>query len=126
MGRGYLNRAELTAERFLPHGFSADAGERLYRTGDLGRYLADGKVEYLGRVDQQVKISGYRIETGEIEAALRSHTAVAEAVVVAGSEGSGAQRLVGYVVARAEVSWRWRSYEAICGSGCRTTWCLPT
>jgi len=103
VARGYLNRAELTAQRFIPHPFSSEAGARLYRTGDLGRYLADGDVEYLGRVDQQVKIRGYRIETGEVAAALRSHEAVAAAVVLAWSDNSGEQRLVGYVVPRSGV-----------------------
>ena len=67
VARGYLNRAELTAERFIPHPFSRTGGERLYRSGDLARYLDDGDIEYLGRIDHQVKIRGYRIETGEIE-----------------------------------------------------------
>jgi amino acid adenylation domain-containing protein len=109
LARGYLHRAELTAERFIPHPFSSEAGARLYRTGDLGRYLADSDIEYLGRVDQQVKIRGHRIETGEVAAVLRSHQSVVEAVVLAWSErgnerGSerGEQRLVGYVVAREE------------------------
>jgi amino acid adenylation domain-containing protein len=100
VARGYLKRAGLTAERFIPHPFRSEAGARLYRTGDLGRYLVDGDIEYLGRLDQQVKIRGYRIETGEVAAALRSHEAVAEAVVLAWSEPGGEQRLVGYVVPR--------------------------
>jgi amino acid adenylation domain-containing protein len=100
VARGYLNRPELTAERFIPHPFSSDAGARLYRTGDLGRYLADGDIEYLGRVDQQVKIRGYRIETGEVAAALRSYEGIAEAVVLAWSDDEGEQRLVGYLVPR--------------------------
>ncbi|HKR13655.1 MAG TPA: amino acid adenylation domain-containing protein [Pyrinomonadaceae bacterium] len=103
VARGYLNRAELTAERFIPHPFSSEAGARLYRTGDLGRYLADGDIEYLGRVDQQVKIRGFRIETGEVAAALRSHEAVAEAVVIAWTDDGGEQRLVGYFVPRGEL-----------------------
>jgi len=93
VARGYLGRAELTAERFVPHPFSAEAGARLYRTGDIGWYRADGALMYGGRVDEQVKLRGYRIELGEIEAALLGHEGVREAVVVAREE-----RLVGYVV----------------------------
>ncbi|HWS86561.1 MAG TPA: amino acid adenylation domain-containing protein [Pyrinomonadaceae bacterium] len=98
LARGYLSRAELTAEKFIPHPFSTEAGARLYRTGDLVRYLSDGRIEFLGRIDQQVKVRGYRIELGEIEAALLRHEAVREAVVIARAEEGGA-RLVGYVVA---------------------------
>src|SRR5215216_3464869 len=97
LARGYLNQPELTAERFVPHPFSAAAGARLYRTGDLARYRADGEIEFLGRLDQQVKLRGYRIELGELESVLRQHEEVAEAVVVV--RGTGVeQRLVGYVV----------------------------
>lgn len=96
---GYLNRPELTAERFVPDRFSPQPGARVYRTGDLARWLSDGRLECLGRIDQQVKVRGFRIELGEIEAVLAGHPAVAEAVVVArGSSASGDQRLVGYVV----------------------------
>jgi amino acid adenylation domain-containing protein len=99
LARGYLYRPELTAERFIPHPFSRRAGARLYHTGDLARYQADGNLEFLGRVDHQVKLRGYRIELGEIEAALGRHEQVSEVVVVArGGAGSGEQRLVGYVV----------------------------
>jgi amino acid adenylation domain-containing protein len=98
VGRGYWRRAELTAERFIPHPYSAAGGARLYRTGDVARYGEDGAIEYLGRVDQQVKVRGFRIELGEVETALRSHAGVREAVVVARTEESGA-RLVAYVVA---------------------------
>src|SRR4026207_569458 len=87
-------RAELTAERYVPHPYSTVGGERLYRTGDEGRYLEDGRIEYLGRRDQQVKVRGYRIELGEIEAVLESHTGVRQAVVTV----SDAQQLIGYVV----------------------------
>src|SRR6185312_2753683 len=94
LARGYWQRAELTAERFVPHPYSGGRGERLYRTGDEGRYLEDGRIEYLGRRDQQVKVRGYRIELGEIEAVLESHPGVRQAVVTVLEE----QQLVGYVV----------------------------
>src|SRR5207248_2322510 len=73
LARGYLNRPALTAERFVPDPFSGQAGGRLYRTGDLARYLADGNLEFLGRIDHQVKIRGFRIELGEIESVLLQH-----------------------------------------------------
>jgi non-ribosomal peptide synthetase component F len=87
VARGYLNRAELTAERFVRDPFVADREARMYRTGDLGRYRADGNIEYVGRNDFQVKIRGYRIELGEIEARLREHGQVREAVVEARDVG---------------------------------------
>ena len=96
LARGYLNRPELTAERFVE---VAGYG-RLYQTGDRCRWLADGVVEYLGRTDQQVKLRGFRVELGEVEAALREHPGVAEAVVVAQPSSEGELRLAGYVVAR--------------------------
>jgi len=104
LARGYFNRAELTAERFIPHPLARQAGERLYQSGDLVRYLADGNLEFLGRVDQQVKVRGFRIEPGEVEAALRECRGVQECVVMGVGQG-GEKRLVGYVkVAGAEVS----------------------
>jgi acyl carrier protein len=97
VGRGYLNRPELTAERFIPNPFRPGAGKRLYRSGDLVRYLPNRDLEYRGRIDAQIKIRGFRIELGEIEAVLRQHAAVREVVVLA-REDSGEKRLVAYVV----------------------------
>jgi amino acid adenylation domain-containing protein len=97
LARGYWQRPELTAERFVPHPFASRKGERLYRTGDLARYHADGTLEYLGRIDHQVKLRGYRIELGEIEACILEHEAVREAVVTLHNDSNGNQRLVAYV-----------------------------
>ena len=96
--QGYLNRRELTAERFVGHPFDDGEGRRLYRSGDLVRRLADGDIEYLGRIDHQVKIRGYRIELGEIEAVLAQHPAIQQAVVLAREDAPGDKRLVAYVV----------------------------
>ncbi|QBF27506.1 amino acid adenylation domain-containing protein [Pseudomonas tructae] len=98
LARGYLNRADLSATRFIPDPFAADGG-RLYRTGDLARYRRDGVIEYVGRIDQQVKIRGFRIELGEIQARLQAATQVREALVLA-QPGPNGQQLVAYVVAQ--------------------------
>jgi len=99
LARGYLNRPELTAEKFIPHPFSAEPGARLYRTGDLARWQADGSIDFLGRIDHQVKIRGFRIELEEIEATLLQHPEISEAVVMARAEDGVDKRLVAYYVA---------------------------
>jgi amino acid adenylation domain-containing protein len=98
LARGYLNRADLTAGRFIPDPFSVRPGARLYKTGDLASYLEDGRIEFRGRAHEQVRIRGYRIETAEIEAALVANKAVREAVVIVREDVPGEKRLVGYIV----------------------------
>jgi amino acid adenylation domain-containing protein len=108
LARGYLNRPELTAERFAPSPFGNRAGSRLYKSGDLARRspvplaTLDGCLEFVGRVDHQIKIRGYRVELGEIEAALKSHPMTQEAVVTAVEDGSGSDKLIAYVAPKYE------------------------
>ena len=114
VARGYLNRADLTAERFIPDPSSSDPGERLYRTGDRVRFLPDGNVEFGGRFDDQVKIRGYRVELGEIEATLRDQPGIRDAVVLAPEdEASGDRQLVAYVVPRRVSQPLWESAYAL-------------
>ncbi|MBD2741472.1 non-ribosomal peptide synthetase [Coleofasciculus sp. FACHB-1120] len=100
LARGYLNRPELTAEKFIPNPFlqQSEKSELLYKTGDLARYLPNGELEYLGRIDHQVKVRGFRIELGEIEAVLSQHPAVQQTVVIAREDNSSYKNLVAYVV----------------------------
>lgn len=96
--RGYFNRPDLTAERFIPNPFSSRPGGRLYTVGDLARYLEDGNIEFIGRVDFQVKVRGYRVELGEIEVVLQQHPAVQEVVVTTREERPGEKQLVAYII----------------------------
>jgi amino acid adenylation domain-containing protein len=100
VARGYLKRAELTAEKFIPDPYGAAAGARLYKTGDLARYRPDGQIEYIGRTDNQVKVRGFRIELGEIETVLSRHSAVQVALIVTREDVAGERRIVAYVVPR--------------------------
>ncbi len=98
LSRGYLNRPELTAQKFVPNPFSQQPDARLYRSGDSGRYLPDGDLEYLGRIDQQVKIRGFRVELGEIEAVLNRHPAIRESVVLARENSAHEKQLVAFLI----------------------------
>jgi amino acid adenylation domain-containing protein len=103
LARGYLNRPELTAEKFIPNPFRPGPDSRLYRTGDLARYLPDGNVEFLGRLDFQVKVRGFRIELSEIETVLRAHADVDDAVVMVHEDAQHEKRLVAYIVPVQEI-----------------------
>jgi amino acid adenylation domain-containing protein len=99
LARGYLNRPDLTAQKFIPDPFSQRPGARLYKTGDLARFLPDGNIEYLGRIDHQVKLRGFRIELGEIEAVLGECTGILQAVATVREDIAGNKQLVAYVIA---------------------------
>ena len=123
VARGYLNNDELTAQRFIASPFGP--ADRLYHSGDLARWLPDGRIDFLGRADNQIKIRGFRVELGEIEAALRKHPDVAEAVVVV-IPTEADKRLAGYVVLRARAPpWRRACCAGSSRARCRRTWC-PT
>ena len=98
VARGYINRSELTAERFIPNLFSNEPDAKLYKTGDLARYLSDGNLEFLGRIDDQVKIRGFRIELGEIEAVLNQHPSLRETKVITREDIPGKERLIAYII----------------------------
>ncbi|BAY29619.1 amino acid adenylation domain-containing protein [Nostoc carneum NIES-2107] len=113
LARSYLNRPELTREKFIPNPFSSEAESRLYKTGDLARYLPDGNIEFLGRIDHQVKVRGFRIELGEIEAAIAQHSLVQQTVVTVREDIPGDKRLVAYIVTQSQpapTTSEWRSF----------------
>ena len=100
VARGYLNRDDLSSERFIPNPFADRSGQRLYKTGDLARYWPDGQVECLGRIDDQVKVRGFRIELGEVESVLRQHSTIADALVTARDDNFGEKRLIAYIISK--------------------------
>ncbi len=98
VARGYFNRPDLTAEKFIPNPFASVQGERMYKTGDVARYLPDGNIEFLGRKDHQIKLRGYRIELGEIETAIGKYSNIKDVVVIAREDKPGDKKLVAYIV----------------------------
>ncbi|MEM8907448.1 MAG: amino acid adenylation domain-containing protein, partial [Bacteroidota bacterium] len=104
LARAYLNRPQLTQERFLPHPFSENPNDRLYRTGDLARWLPDGQIDFIGRSDDQIKLRGYRIELGEVEACIAQHPSIGEVAVLLKGEQVAQQKLVAYVVLRQAIA----------------------
>ena len=98
--KGYLNRPELTKEKFIPNPIHPNASEKLYKTGDLARYLSDGNIEFLNRIDNQTKIRGFRIELGEIESILRKHPDVRDVTVIVREDEPGNKKLVAYIILR--------------------------
>ena len=123
LARGYLNRPELTAEKFMPHPYSEEAGARLYRTGDMVRWLEGGELAYVGRVDAQVKVRGFRVELGEIEVVLKEHPSVKECIVLVKDDKVAGQSLVGYILnARRSDRPAVRNCAITHASVCRSTW----
>ena len=116
VAKGYLNRPELTQERFLLDPYHPEPGNRLYRTGDLARFRADGQIEFLGRIDHQVKLHGFRIELGEVEAALLRHPSVSHCVVIVREDEPGDRRMCAYVVLHSEAALAVSNLRAFLGS----------
>ncbi|ASS75374.1 hypothetical protein CIG75_10475 [Tumebacillus algifaecis] len=111
VGRGYLNDPERTAQAFVQNPFADGRGDRMYKTGDLGRYLPDGRLEFVSRVDFQVKVRGHRIELGEVEAAILTHAAVEQTIAIVRPDGAGQNRILAYVILSAAVEGdAWRDY----------------
>ena len=111
LAHGYLNRPELTLEKFVPNPFGTEKGERLYKTGDIVRYLPDGNIEFIGRLDHQIKIRGFRIEPGEVEVVLGRHPDVEAVIVVARESDLGERQLVAYIVPRnGSLPQDWREF----------------